>query len=293
MPRLVWPRNPNAQKPKRLMAGMSRSGFGERLKRERELRGVSRDEVCTATRIGSRYLEALENEQWGTLPGGVFNRGFVRAVARFLGLDEDDLLAEYDHSIREQAPQIETSVTSPVHQETHPTRTAPFVLLAGLCLIVLLATGWLGWKWHYNALRQASNDRIPVASIVQAANQPSGTPARGSADVSKTASMPPAASASPSGIEAQGLELKIEAGKETFVTVSTDGINAFEGSMIAGQSRSFMAQNAIYISAKDAGALLLELNGQTLAPLGPPGQPGNLTLTRSNLKPTGGGSDQF
>jgi hypothetical protein len=52
-----------------------------------------------------------------------------------------------------------------------------------------------------------------------------------------------------------------------------------------------MAQNAIYIAAKDAGALLLELNGQTLAPLGPPGQPGDLTLTRSNLKPTRGGSD--
>ena len=62
---------------------------------------------------------------------------------------------------------------------------------------------------------------------------------------------------------------------------------------LAKQSLSvtFMAQAAIYISAKDAGALLLELNGQTLAPLGPPGQPANLTLTRSNLKPASGGSD--
>ena len=290
MPRLVWPRNPNAQKSKRLVAGMSKSGFGERLKRERELRGVSRDEVCTATRIGSRYLEALENEQWGTLPGGVFNRGFVRAVARFLGLDEDDLLAEYDHAISEQAPQVEPGATSPVRQPLR-TSTARFVLLASLCLIVLLGTGWLGWRWHYKALRRATNDRIPVSSIVQAANQPNGTPASVSADASGIAAAPPAASATPSGVEAQGLELKIEAGKETFVTVSTDGSNAFEGSMIAGQSRTFMAQNAIYISAKDAGALLLELNGQTLAPLGPPGQPGNLTLTRSNLKPTGGGSD--
>src|ERR1700686_5390829 len=88
------------------MAGMSKSGFGERLKRERELRGVSRDEVCTTTRIGSRYLEALENEQWGMLPGGLFNRGFVRAVARFLGLDEDDLVAEYDLAFSEQQGEI-------------------------------------------------------------------------------------------------------------------------------------------------------------------------------------------
>jgi hypothetical protein len=164
-------------------------------------------------------------------------------------------------------------------------------LLGSLCLIVLLGTGWLGWRWHYKALRQATNDRIPVSSIVQAASQPSGTAAGVQANASGTVPVPPAASAGPSGTEAQGLELKIEAGKETFVTVSTDGSKAFEGSMIAGQSRTFMAQGAIYISAKDAGALLLELNGQTLAPLGPPGQPADLTLTRSNLKPASGGSD--
>jgi cytoskeletal protein RodZ len=272
------------------MAGMSKSGFGERLKRERELRGVSRDEVCTATRIGSRYLEALENEQWGMLPGGVFNRGFVRAVARFLGLDEDDLLAEYDHATNE-SPQIEQGGPSPVQQGAPRKRITRFIFLGSLCLIVLLGTGWLGWRWHYKALRQATNDRIPVSSIVQAASQPSGTAAGVPADASGTASVPLAASAGPSGTEAQGLELKIEAGKETFVTVSTDGSKAFEGSMIAGQSRTFLAQGAIYISAKDAGALLLELNGQTLAPLGPPGQPADLTLTRSNLKPASGGSD--
>ena len=64
-----------------------------------------------------------------------------------------------------------------------------------------------------------------------------------------------------------------------------------EGSMIAGQSRTFTAQTTIDISAKDGGALLLELNGQTLAPLGPPGQPGNITLTRGDLKPSGGGAN--
>lgn len=270
---------------------MSKSGFGERLKRERELRGVSRDEVCTATRIGSRYLDALENEQWGMLPGGVFNRGFVRAVARFLGLDEDDLLAEYDHAISEQTPQIEPGVPSPVQQLPPRTRTARFFLVGSLCLIVLLGTGWLGWRWHYKALRQVANDRIPVSSIVQAASQPDVNPTVVPEDASGTTSNPSAASAVPPGTEAQGLELKIEAGKETFVTVATDGSTAFEGSMIAGQSRTFAAQNIIYISAKDAGALLLELNGQTLAPLGPPGQPADLTLTRSNLKPASGGSD--
>ncbi len=75
---------------------MARGNFGERLKRERELREVSLEEITSATRIGPRFLEALENEEWEKLPGGVFNRGFVRSVARYLGLDEESFLAEYD-----------------------------------------------------------------------------------------------------------------------------------------------------------------------------------------------------
>jgi cytoskeletal protein RodZ len=74
---------------------MSSTPFGEHLKRERELRGVSLEEVSAATRISTRFLEAMEADQWDRLPGGVFNRGFVRSIARFLGLDEDNLVAEY------------------------------------------------------------------------------------------------------------------------------------------------------------------------------------------------------
>ena len=74
---------------------MTKGTFGEGLKREREMRGVSLDEISAATRIATRFLQAIENEQWDQLPGGVFNRGFVRAVARYLGLDEENTVAEY------------------------------------------------------------------------------------------------------------------------------------------------------------------------------------------------------
>ena len=59
------------------------------------MRGVSLEEISAATRIAPRFLEALENEQWEQLPGGVFNRGFIRSTARYLGLNEDNLVAEY------------------------------------------------------------------------------------------------------------------------------------------------------------------------------------------------------
>jgi len=85
---------------------MARGNFGERLKRERELREVTPNEIVVATRISLRFLDALENEDWDKLPGGIFNRGFVRAIARYLGLDEENLLAEYDLAHGDQSADI-------------------------------------------------------------------------------------------------------------------------------------------------------------------------------------------
>jgi cytoskeletal protein RodZ len=69
--------------------------FGETLKRERELRKISLREVCEATKIGLRYLEALEGNRFDQLPGGVFNKGFIRAYAKFIGLDAEALITSY------------------------------------------------------------------------------------------------------------------------------------------------------------------------------------------------------
>jgi cytoskeleton protein RodZ len=283
---------------------MSKGNFGQRLKREREMRGVSRAEICAATRIGTRFLEALENEQWEVLPGGIFNRGFIRAVARFLGLDEDDLIAEYDLAVSEQAPAAPVLVSAPPPRKSAP-RPVLLVSLAALFVLVLLGGSWLGWRWQHNRL-QAANEAHGNSAILELASgrqtdrpqpQPVSDQEQPSSsnvsigDSTRVAGLAVGASPSQPGSQGQGLELKIEAGKETRVSISLDGAKAFDGSIIAGQSRTFTARDDIDISANDAGALLLELNGQTLAPLGPPGQPGTATLTRSDLKPAGGGAN--
>jgi cytoskeletal protein RodZ len=64
------------------------SNFGDRLRREREKRKISLDDIATATKISKRHLIELEEERFKDLPGGIFNKGFVRAYAKFLELDE-------------------------------------------------------------------------------------------------------------------------------------------------------------------------------------------------------------
>jgi cytoskeletal protein RodZ len=76
--------------------------FGEILARERRLRGISLREVSDATKISVRHLESLERNDFDALPGGAFNKGFLRAYAVFIGLDPEEMVNHYLFEISRQ-----------------------------------------------------------------------------------------------------------------------------------------------------------------------------------------------
>ncbi len=78
------------------------ASFGQELKRERELRDISLKEISEATKISIRFLEALEQDNYDILPGGIFNRGFIRAYARFIGVDGEELVNAYVHEVSQR-----------------------------------------------------------------------------------------------------------------------------------------------------------------------------------------------
>src|SRR5271155_1965781 len=65
------------------------------MKQERERRGITLDEIALTTKISARFLRAIEDEHFEQLPGGIFNKGFIRAYARHLGMDEEQAVADY------------------------------------------------------------------------------------------------------------------------------------------------------------------------------------------------------
>ncbi|MGO8794683.1 MAG: helix-turn-helix domain-containing protein [Candidatus Sulfotelmatobacter sp.] len=96
--------------------------FGEKLRQQRERRGVSLDAISNTTKISTRMLRALEDEQFDQLPGGVFNKGFVRAYARQIGLDEDEAVTDYLAALRENQVQqqaILPDLRSPAAKHGH------------------------------------------------------------------------------------------------------------------------------------------------------------------------------
>ena len=281
---------------------MTKAGFGDHLKREREMRGVSLDEICAATRISTRFLEALENEEWERLPGGVFNRGFVRAVARFLGLDEEGFVAEYALAVSERS--ATPNYASQTVRTQDNLRWLPLAVIVAVVLM-LAGAGWFGWRWEARrrAQRRAAQSAAESVSTPPVAPAPALAPAAPTATDSSSADPAATGSASSSAVPAaasaapptpppavhEDLQLKIEAGKSTTINVSADGKTVFDGRIIAGQNRTFTAQTSFDVKAKDAGALLLELNGRTLAPIGPPGRPGKVKLTRHDAPAAAGG----
>ena len=265
---------------------MARGNFGERLKRERELREVTLQEITLATRIGSRFLEALENEEWDKLPGGVFNRGFVRSVARYLGLDEESFLAEYDLAHGPVAP------PAPEHSANHFSsrpKWVPFVaLLVFLALLGGLLTGGV-FAWHYYAAHRAAKQ-----SITPPTPQPA-TPGLPPNTVA-LAVLPAEASrlkiaASPDPAQAP-LDLFVSLSKTARLRILADGKLLLDAELPSGSNRHFPASEQFSVTVSNSSAVLLELNGQAMPPLGAPDASGTITLSRKDLRPTSSGNAQ-
>jgi cytoskeleton protein RodZ len=181
---------------------MSSTPFGEHLKREREMRGVSLEEIAAATRINTRYLEALEKAHWSDLPGGAFNRGFIRSVARFLGLDEEGLIAEYASEIKEKNDAAHPPAEIP--RDWKPFLSALFLIVV---LGLLVLGGIFGYKF-YRARRAAhqqqaagASSNAPVSAVPASGPPASGTPGSNSGS---TASSTDGAESAPATAPADG-----------------------------------------------------------------------------------------
>ena len=265
---------------------MARGNFGERLKRERELREVTLEEITSATRIGPRFLEALENEEWEKLPGGVFNRGFVRSVARYLGLDEENFLAEYDLA---HGPIVQPVQEHSANHFSSRPKWIPFVAFLVFVFVVgAIVTGGI-YAWRYYKLHRAAQQSTDVpASTPAAATLPNNSVALAVLPIEASHAALDAAPAAPQA----PLDLFVSVNHRTRMRILADGKLLVDAKMPAGASRHFAANNHFEITAANSSAVLLELNGLAMPPLGAPGASGTITLTRKDLRPTSSGNSQ-
>src|SRR6202158_2452345 len=108
---IVLPDRVEFQSPSGESGRLVLPSFGEKLKQEREKRKITLEQISVSTKIGTRMLQALEEDKFSQLPGGIFNKGFVRAYSRFVGLDEDQTVADYLQASGD-APPVSTEIAA-------------------------------------------------------------------------------------------------------------------------------------------------------------------------------------
>ena len=136
------------------------ASIGEQLRLAREERGIPLRDICDQTRISVHYLEAIESNDYKRLPGGVFNRSFIKAYARCVGYDEREAIEGYTRYLREHGDNSDDVNTTPMHSKVYtetPATRSPLltVVLAILILAILTAAALAALHWFQKrAVRQ-------------------------------------------------------------------------------------------------------------------------------------------
>ncbi|MBI4164666.1 MAG: helix-turn-helix domain-containing protein [Acidobacteria bacterium] len=262
--------------------------FGENLRREREMRGVTLEEISASTKIGIRFLKALEDEDLARLPGGIFTRSFVRAYAKYLGLDEDHVMAEYHLLV----PPIGDNDISPIAK----TRPMPKKdgsrgpIVAVLVAAALLGSGYL--LYHYT--RTPTEVRAPAPVVAPAVPAPA-PPAPGPAASTRAAQgqrppqeqtevpeSPVTAVLVPQSPEI--MTLQVAATERSWVAVDADGKMVLQRVLDPGEFETLQAKDTFDVTTGNALGVVLTLNGETLKPLGRRGEVKTVHLTAHDAR---------
>jgi len=249
--------------------------FGEELRRERELRDVSREQLASATKVSLRHIAALESGRYDQLPAGVFSKGFVRVIALHLGLDAERSVTAFRHVHacweQECARRQHQATTSTAGLRlSQPRRSvSSSTMLRGIAIALALAavTGAAAFLRSRGAGR-----RGPEASTAPLASAESGPaslalpPAVAAATVALPAGavLPGAASAAGS----RGRTLTLSFRDDCWAEVLVDGRLVVRGLFPKGSRREFANGSTFTLTLGNAGAVDVIVDGRPLGALG-------------------------
>ncbi|RMF83667.1 MAG: helix-turn-helix domain-containing protein [Nitrospinota bacterium] len=250
--------------------------LGEFLKRERELRNVSLEEISSATKISIRYLEALEREEYDLLPAEAFVKGFLRAYARHIGIDPDEVILLYQENKAHLSPPVKPA-KSPA---TPPGPLGSKVFLGSLCSLLFLigvlfyffleTDGNLAVWQEVKGLissQEASPPPVPEAPSSQSLPLSQRLPALQTNLQPGQETSPPLAggSAGEEGLTTTGtaFTVAVTALFDTWLRVTVDGEQQ-DLLLLSGQTERWQAQKEMVLSVGNVRGTRLTINGKPL-----------------------------
>jgi len=278
---------------------------GEKLRRERLRRHMELSQIAGELKISARLLEAIEDEKFERLPGAIFTKSFVRQYARFLGLDEEELVNEVQVVI-ESPFAIQTLLEAEPADIRAPLIHVPPVeaweslrekrfsklswlsaaatVIGAMLLCSIIYSQWQPGPQQAVALPQTTEPPRPPATVVQSA--PTPDPAAPPPAASPAPSDTPSASAAENGesINSAAVRVELTAKEKVWISARADGKVLFSGMLTENETRTVEANDKLLLRVGNAGALDVTLNGKSLGALGAKGQPRTVQFTSGGFQ---------
>jgi cytoskeleton protein RodZ len=257
------------------------TNIGEALSSARERQALSIPEVAKRLRIRTKFVDALEREDWAAIGEFVYVRGFLQNYAKLLRMDPEPLVGrlrdEYSSDpgfawkpeIDERAYPAQSSSFS-----REPRRTArwfPWVLgtltTVAVVLVGLVAVSVFGLM-HSGPLatNDGSGSRVAVGGD-------RSRPANGSgAAATQPDTMEATAGNSLSSTQEAGVNLRLQLTQPSWLSVTVDGKRVVYETLPAGTTREFHGAREITLRAGNAGGVVARIDGKDLGALGQAGQ---------------------
>jgi cytoskeletal protein RodZ len=282
--------------------------FGGRLRTAREGRAITLNQIAVATKISRRSLEALERNDISRLPGGLFTRAFVRSYASQVGLDPEQTVRDFMASFPDEPVAAGHPRSYRVEDvdalESDRQTAATFLRLVALSIPLAALVVYFGASGRFAPDRPT---RAPAAAPVATTPEPSVSPAQPSASpaepsvtpvkVSAQATSPASAGTTDARTNAAGktaavranetpapMVIVLTASAPCWLSATADGRRLFERLLPAGETQSVQVARELGLTAGDAAALRMTINGDAVRTLGRPGQVVTVRVTPDNYR---------
>ncbi|MBK6751787.1 MAG: helix-turn-helix domain-containing protein [Pyrinomonadaceae bacterium] len=251
--------------------------LGEKLREAREERGISLSEVAEQTRISPHYIESIERDDYKPLPGGIFNKGFVKSFAKYVGVDEQEALADYSRAIaaKEGSDEADLKVYKPevLTDDSSARSMIPTIIIAALILGLMTA----GILFGLDYLNSPADP--PKAANANSSN--TGTNSNSAvAGTTSDATVP----------EMATLKIEFKTTSQPVRLLSTVDGEKSDNVVAAGSSKLFEPKESITLNYNrwNSSVVQLTINGKTIALPSAPLTPAdkdriNFTISKENI----------
>lgn len=229
--------------------------LGEKLRQAREERGISLSEVAEQTRISPHYIQSIENDDYKPLPGGIFNKGFVKSFAKYVEIDEQEALLDYSRLIAEKESQGEEQLKTYRPEVLTDDRTRNSMIPTVIGAVIILGLMSAGILFLVNYLRSQPN--TPAANVATANTNSNGASSANSNSSTSPANVPDMATLK---VEFKALTLPVS------LSASNDG-KLSSNVVAAGSTATFEPKESLKLSYSRslAQSVQLTINGKAIS----------------------------